>query len=185
MMKILFTGLLLQSYFLLFTMAWDVPPANFIKEFAIEHQITSITIYMPTENVSPWIAWHKEHFAKFFNNSNRKMKMAYKYPKLNGESEIQHYNNRSISDDLALFVFIPNESNLELSINDLVKLRSDHRMHNDEIWLLDISAWTTPDNAAKSIEKMPLDFDDDFFMYNNVKSLPNFMNKGFVFNKLF
>ena len=90
------------------------------------------------------------------------MKMAYKYPKLKDET---HYN-RSVSNDLALFVFVPNESNLELSINHLVKLRSDLRMHNDEVWLLDVSAWSTPDHAAKSIEKARLDFDDDFYMYN-------------------
>lgn len=89
------------------------------------------------------------------------MKMSYKYPKLKGES---HYN-RSLSDDVALFVFVPNDSNLELSIGDIVKLRSDQKMHNHEVWLLDISAWSTPYHAAKSIEKASLDLDDDFYMY--------------------
>ena len=90
------------------------------------------------------------------------MKMAYMYPKLEGESQY----NRSLSDDLSLFVFIPNDSNLELSIDDLVKLRSQHqRTHNNEVWLLDVSAWSTQYHAAKSIKKAPLDFDDDFYMY--------------------
>ena len=35
--------------------------------------------------------------------------MAYKYPTLEGES----HHNRSLSDDLPLFVFIPNDSYLE------------------------------------------------------------------------
>ena len=64
MMKLLSLGLFLQSCTLLFVKAWDIPPANFIEEFAIEHQITSITIYLPTENASPWITWHKRHFSK-------------------------------------------------------------------------------------------------------------------------
>ena len=90
------------------------------------------------------------------------MNMAFKYPKLESET---HYN-RSLSDDLPLFVFIPNDSNLELSIDDLVKLRSQHqRTHNHEIWLMDVSAWSTQYHAAKSIKKAPLDFDDDFYMY--------------------
>ena len=90
------------------------------------------------------------------------MKMAFKYPKLESET---HYN-RSISDDLPLFVFIPNDFNLELSIDDLVKLRTQHQqIPNNEVWLLDISAWSTQYDAAKSIEKASLDFDDDFYMY--------------------
>ena len=90
------------------------------------------------------------------------MKMAYKFPKLKAES---HYN-RSLSDDVALFLFVPNDSNLKLSIDHFVKLRSEQRMHNDEVWLLDVSAWPTQYDAVKSIEKCPLDFDDDFYLYN-------------------
>ena len=74
------------------------------------------------------------------------MKMAFKHPKLEVES---HYN-RSLSDDIPLIVFIPNDSNLELSIDDLVKLRSQHqRIPNHEFWLLDVSAWSTQYHAAK------------------------------------
>ena len=91
------------------------------------------------------------------------MEMAFKYPKLDGD---RHYYNRSSSDDLPLFVFIPNDFNLELSIDDLVKLRTQHQqIPNNEVWLLDISAWSTQYHAAKSIEKASLDFDDDFYIY--------------------
>ena len=79
------------------------------------------------------------------------MQMNFKYPNLEGES--LNYN-RSLLDDLPLFVFIPNDSNLELSINDLVKLRSQHqRIHNQvhEVWLLDISYWSTQYHAAKVV----------------------------------
>ena len=90
------------------------------------------------------------------------MKMAFKYPKIEGES----YYNTSLSDDLPLVVFIPNDSNFEMSINDLVNLRSQHqKIHNHEIWLLDISTWSTQYHAVKSIENAHLDFDDDFYMY--------------------
>ena len=74
--------------------------------------------------------------------------MAFKYPKLEGDES--HYNRTSSSDDLSLFVFIPNDSNLELSIDDLVKLRSQHqRIPNHEVWLLDVSTWSTQYHATK------------------------------------
>ena len=98
------------------------------------------------------------------------MKMAFKYPKLEGKSNY----NRSLSDDLPLFVFIPNDSNLQLSIVDLTKLRSQHqRISSPEVWLLDVSAWSTQYHAVKSIEKVFLDFDDDFYMYNMMSQNEN------------
>ena len=87
--------------------------------------------------------------------------MSYKYPKLKGES---HYN-RSLSDDVALFVFVPNDSNLDQSIDDFVKLRSERRMHNEEFWLLDVSAWPTVYHAAKAIEESPLNLESDLYLY--------------------
>ena len=90
------------------------------------------------------------------------MKMVYKFPKLISET---HYNNRSFIDDLALFVFIPNDSDIDQSIDNFVKLRSEKRTYNDEVWLLDVSAWPTITNAIKAIEKSPLDLDDDLYLY--------------------
>ena len=43
-------------------------------------------------------------------------------------------------------------------------------MNSPEVWLLDVSAWSTQCHAVKSIEKVSLDFDDDFFLYK-MKSL--------------
>ena len=90
------------------------------------------------------------------------MKMVYKFPKLISET---HYNNSSFIDDMALFVFIPNDSDIDQSINNFVKLRSEKRTYNDEVWLLDVSAWPTITNAIKAIEKSPLDLDDDLYLY--------------------
>ena len=78
--------------------------------------------------------------------NSRNMKMAYKFPKLINET---HYNNRSIIDDLALFVFIPNDSDIDQSINNFVKLRSEKRTYNDEVWLLDVSSWPSIYHAMK------------------------------------
>ena len=47
------------------------------------------------------------------------MMMAHKFSNLKNDT----YNNRSITEDLALFVFIPNETDLEDSLNEFSKLR--------------------------------------------------------------
>ena len=51
---------------------------------------------------------------------NRNLSMSYEFPKMINET----HNIRSYTDNLALFVFIPNDSNLEQSIDYFVKLRS-------------------------------------------------------------
>ena len=45
--------------------AWVVPPANFITEFAIQHQLTSVTIYLPTNMADPWISWYRKYISKY------------------------------------------------------------------------------------------------------------------------
>ena len=90
--------------------------------------------------------------------------MSYKFPKLVNES---HYI-RIFTDDLALFVFIPNESNLDQSIKDFVKLRSEKRMYNKEFWLFDISPWPTVYHAGKAIEKIPLNLESDLYLYKTM-----------------
>ena len=87
------------------------------------------------------------------------MMIAYKFPNLMIDA---HYN-RSITEDLALFVFIPNKSNLEQSIIEFAKLRSDERQINDEVWLVDVSAQLNPEDAAKAFAEAPLDLDDELY----------------------
>ena len=65
--------------------------------------------------------------------------MSFKFPNMINDT----YYSRSYTDDLSLFVFVPNDSNLDQSIDDFVKLRSERRMHNELFWLLDVSAWPT------------------------------------------
>ena len=56
----------------------------------------------------------------FLVNRSGNLYMSYKFPKLVNEI---HYV-RSFTEDLALFVFIPNDSNIDQSIDDFIKLRS-------------------------------------------------------------
>ena len=87
--------------------------------------------------------------------------MSFKFPNMINDV---HYN-RSFTDDLSLFVFVPNDSNLDQSIDDFVKLRSERRMHNEEFWLLDVSAWPKVYHAVKAIEESPLNLESDLYLY--------------------
>ena len=82
------------------------------------------------------------------------MMMAHKFSNLKNDT----YNNRSITEDLALFVFIPNVTDLEDSLNEFSKLRQINGFlkvleqvprPNDEIWLVDVSVWLKPEDAAR------------------------------------
>ena len=63
-MKFVSLNLLFLSTCIKHVNGWDIPPANFIHEFATHHQLTSATFYLPTENAIPWLTWHKKHFSK-------------------------------------------------------------------------------------------------------------------------
>ena len=54
---------------------------------------------------------------------------------------------------------------MEQSVKHFIKIRSERKRYNREFWILDISAWSTPFDAAKAIEKSSLDFDDDLYFY--------------------
>ena len=50
--------------------AWQLPPPNFVKEFANRYQLKSICIYFPKkiEEDTQWLLkWHKEYFSKYVN----------------------------------------------------------------------------------------------------------------------
>ena len=64
-MKFILLGLSVYSYIFSFVNAWDVPPVNFIHDFASDHQLLSVTIYLPAESKIPWVTWHKKFFLKY------------------------------------------------------------------------------------------------------------------------
>ena len=65
----------------------------------------------------------------------------------------------------SLEVFIPNESNLEQSVAILLNLYSQRTRRNHEFWLVDISAWRSLNEALGDLKQLPLDFDDNFYLY--------------------
>ena len=73
-----------------------------------------------------------------------------------------------------LNIYIPDNSNLEKSINYFVKLYSMRTRSDREYWLLDVSSLVigNPDedsslnNAIKNLKDLPLDLDDDLFFYS-------------------
>ena len=86
----------LSSFTLVST--WQIPPPNFVKEFAKRYELKSTCFYFPIkiEEDNQWLVkWHKEYFCH--------KKMVYKSPSM---VEKSHYYNKSF-DDMDLHVFIP------------------------------------------------------------------------------
>ena len=78
-----------------------------------------------------------------------------------------------------LNIYIPDDSNLEKSIDYFVKLYSMRTRSDREHWLLDVSSLVNigiiPDeendsslnNAIENLKDLPLDLDDDLFFYSH------------------
>ena len=64
--QILFTVLHL-SY------SWDLPPAQFLTQFAMEHDRSSITLYIPTGMSTKLINDHRKAIARYIFMSKYKM----------------------------------------------------------------------------------------------------------------
>ena len=77
---------------------------------------------------------------------------------------ITNYTKNSVNDkNLALF--IPNDSNLEESIEEFVRIYSKRMRGDKDYWLVDISTWPDMYNVIKDFKDIPLDLDDDLFLY--------------------
>ena len=66
-----------------------------------------------------------------------------------------------------LNVFVPNESDIKGSMSHFFMLYSLRKRTDREFWLLDTSAFETPEDAANRYLKdmSNLDLDDDFYLY--------------------
>ena len=75
--------------------------------------------------------------------------------------------------DEDLHVFIPNELNLDKSIGHFINLYSLRSRTNREYWLLDVSYWSSVNDAINDLEDLQLDLDDDLFLYFSTKRTNN------------
>ena len=67
--------------------------------------------------------------------------------------------------DEDLHVFIPNDSELELSLDIFFHIYSLRKRWIHEYWLLDVSDISSIDKIKEYLPKLQLDMDDDLFIY--------------------
>ena len=71
--------------------------------------------------------------------------------------------------DENLKIYIPDESNLEKSLEQFVQLYSTRSRADREYWLLDVSSWQSVNDVTKELRDLPLDLDDDLFLFSKLK----------------
>ena len=71
--------------------------------------------------------------------------------------------------DENLKIYIPDESNLEKSLEQFVQLYSTRSRADREYWLLDVSSWQSVNDVTEELRDLPLDLDDDLFIFSKLK----------------
>ena len=136
--------------------AWKHPPAPFIDEFANIHSLNMIVMYLPDNLSSNWMEWNS-NLQKIQKTKTRIKPMSY----IN-----QAFNNDYLMNDKELHVYIPNDEDLETSLEIFVQIYSNRQRDDHEFWLLDVSSWNALEDVIKLLEYMPLDLDDDLYFYS-------------------
>ena len=136
--------------------AWKHPPPMFIDEFANVHSLNMIVIYIPENISSVWMEWNS-NLQRIQKTKTRIKSISY----IN-----QAYQNEYLLNDKELHVYIPNEEDLETSIQIFVQIYSNRSRDDHEFWLLDVSFWNAFEDVTKLLGNMPLDLDDDLYFYS-------------------
>ena len=71
--------------------------------------------------------------------------------------------------DENLKIYIPDETNLEKSLEQFVQLYSTRSRADREYWLLDVSSWQSVNDVTEELRDLPLDLDDDLFLFSKLK----------------
>ena len=136
--------------------AWKHPPAMFIDEFANIHSLNMIVIYIPGNLSSDWKEW----------NSNL-LRIQKTKTKIKSISYIkQALDNDYLFNDKELHIYIPNKEDLEISLQIFIQTYSTRQRDDHEFWLVDVSSWNALEDIVRLLENMPLDLDDDLYLYS-------------------
>ena len=135
MTKIIFIVLIINQ-----ALAWRHPPTLFIDEFTNVHRLNMIVTYIPDNSTSDWMEWHSDH-QKIQRNSRIKQ-MSYKS---------QEYDIKCITNDNELHIYIPNDNDLETSLEIFKQIYSKRQREDHEFWLLDVSSWTVLEDIVNRL----------------------------------
>ena len=93
---------------------------------------------------------------------NKGFFIAYVSPTL---AMMSNYTKDPDENDKNLAIFIPNDLDINESVNQFVHLYSKRTKADKEYWLVDISAWLDINKIMDDSKDIPLDLDDDLFLY--------------------
>lgn len=86
-----------------------------------------------------------------------------------------------------LHVFLVDESDVAESIDKFNKMFSLRTRKSKEFWLIDVSIWTDKlqkdqllDKIVLDFKVLPLDFDDDLYLFSGILRSHNFEQKYFI-----
>ena len=153
-------------------LSWNIPPNNFVKKFISLHDRGALVMYFPSEKTSDLIQWHKSTFYQSTeswtspkeHHSDQTIQVCYKYlhPAKSNQTVLLHKKD--------LQLFIVDDANISQSLNHLTKIMKSRTNADKEFWLVDVSGFQTISNAALNLKEIPLDIDDDFFLYINAEN---------------
>ena len=78
---------------------------------------------------------------------------------------MSNYTKNLDENDKNLAIFIPNDLDINESVNQFVHLYSKRTKADKEYWLVDISACLDINKMMDDLKDIPLDLDDDLFLY--------------------
>ena len=151
--------------------SWTLPPANFLSNFATEHDRTSIIIYLPDQKIPH--KWIKNYFSGGSDKNVDTIPVSFVIPSL-----VENFSQILMTNE-DLHIFLPDnkdKKSLEISIEfflDIYSLRGNSRK---EHWLLDISYWDGSQEAANDLEDLPTDLDDDLYWYTYLDQETTLLN---------
>ena len=133
--------------------AWNLPPVQFLTQFAMIHDRTQLSISVPS------IGMHRKSLVNYFRGLEIETSSTFLCITEIGK------NISSFSNPQDLIVYIPSglesENNMEMFSQEF----NQRKRSNKEFWLLDISSLGSIKRAKEALKKLNLDLDDDLFWF--------------------
>ena len=131
----------------------NLPSTEFIQEFAMQHYLKYIFLYLP----SPIIP---QHIITQYCKNKRPIDIMIKCI----TSKHLENTDRLIFQDQDLHVFVPNEYDLLGSFEVFKRIFNKRKRSRKEYWILDISYLN---ESKQLLEDLHLDLDDDLYLFGN------------------
>ena len=129
-----------------------IPPMDLIEQFAMKHERTSVTFYIPDNTDMTKMVQHKMFKVGLLPTSY------IFHNKIRTDSEVLRF-------ETDLHVFILDPGNLEHSLNLFIGLYNKRTRSSREFWILDCKG-----NLNQNLKGINVDLDDDLYLVKHQKN---------------